>query len=140
MLDQWRDVSGAVSVAHEQRRMKARSKMNAAITPLPTQRMATLTLVVGLIMISGLSPSPLRADQQLPIVTVGDQNGKITAVYQTTFLIDGRAYRLTPDAVIYDDSGNRIDAGYIGVGLEVKFHVKREQNDMIDAIVLYLPR
>lgn len=120
--------------------MEARSKMNGVSTAWLGRRVATLTLVMGIVMTGGLSPSPLHANQQLPVMTVGYQSGKITAVYQTTFLIDGRAYRLAPDVIIYDDSGNRIDAGYIGVDLEVKFHVKREQNDMIDTLILSLPR
>ena len=114
--------------------------MKGPITVLLTRRLATLTFVVGVGMMASLPSGPLHADQTLPMMTVGYQSGKITAVYQTTFLIDGRAYRLAPDAVIYDDSGSRIDAGYIGVDLEVKFHVKREQNDMIDTLILSLPR
>ena len=101
---------------------------------------AVLSAILGAVVMLGSIPELIRADQPVPVSTIGYQNGKITAVYQTTFLIDGRAYRLAPDVMIYDDSGNRIDAGYIGVDLEVKFHVKREQNDMIDSIVLYLPR
>lgn len=100
----------------------------------------TVGLVLGVVLTGSVSANLLWADQPLPMATIGYQNGKITTVYQTNFLIDGRAYRLAPDVVIYDDSGNRIDAGYISVGLEVKFHVKKEQTDMIDALVLTLPR
>ena len=73
-------------------------------------------------------------------MVVGYQSGKITAVYQTTFQIDGRTYSLTPDAVILDDSGNPLDAGYIGIEIEAKFHVKKDQNDKIDQMILILPR
>lgn len=114
--------------------------MHRAITVLLIPRVATLGLVLGVGLVSSVPANLLWADQPLPMTTVGYQNGKITTVYQTSFLIDGRAYRLAPDVVIYDDSGNRIDAGYISVGLEVKFHVKKEQNDMIDTMVLTLPR
>lgn len=114
--------------------------MRRAITAFVTSRVATLGLLLGVGLTDGFSVNPLWADQPLPMTTVGYQSGKITTVYQTSFLIDGRAYRLAPDVVIYDDSGNRIDAGYISVGLEVKFHVKKEQNDMIDTMVLTLPR
>lgn len=99
-----------------------------------------LSFILGAVVMLGSIPELTRADQPVPVSTLGYQSGKITAVYQTTFLIDGRSYRLAPEVVIYDDSGNRIDAGYIGVDLEVRFHVKREQNDMIDTIILYLPR
>ena len=114
--------------------------MRRAITVFLMPRVVIVGLALGVGVTGGLSPTPLWADQPLPMATVGYQNGKITTVYQTNFLIDGRAYRLAPDVMIYDDSGNRIDAGYISVGLEVKFHVKKEQNDMIDSMVLTLPR
>ena len=114
--------------------------MSRASTIFSTPCVATLGLLLGVGLIGGVHVNPLWADQPLPMMTVGYQNGTITTVYQTNFLIDGRAYRLAPDVVIYDDSGNRIDAGYISVGLEVKFHVKKEQTDMIDALVLTLPR
>ncbi len=113
---------------------------NGALTVSATPRAARWALTLGIGVMVGLFSDPLCADQPLPMMTVGYQSGKITAVYQTTFLIDGRTYRLAPDAVIYDDSGNRIDAGYIGVDLEVKFHVKKEQNDTVDTMVLSLPR
>ncbi len=111
-----------------------------AITVVSAYRVTTLAFALGIYMAVNLSSTSLYADQVLPMMTVGYQSGKITAVYQTTFLIDGRAYRLASDVVIYDDSGNRIDAGYISVDLEVKFHVKKEQNDTIDRMVLSLPR
>ena len=79
-------------------------------------------------------------DQPIPAMAVGYQNGTITAVHQTTFQIDERTYSLTPDAVIFDESGNQIDAGYIAVQIEAKFHVKKEQSDKIDKMILTLPR
>lgn len=82
----------------------------------------------------------LADDQSLPTMTVGYQNGRITAVHQTTFQIDGRTYSLTPDAVLLDESGNQIDAGYIAVQIEAKFHVKKDQSDKIDKMILTLPR
>ncbi len=82
-------------------------------------------------------------DQPVPTMAVGYQTGKITAVYQTTFQIDGRTYSLTPDAVLLDESGNQLDPSYIGVQIEAKFHVKKDQNDQndkIDKMILNLPR
>lgn len=99
--------------------------------------------VAGLITISlllGMGEGAVQADQSLPTTTVGFQSGKITAVYQATFQIDGRTYSLTPDAVILDDSGNQLDAGYIGIEIEAKFHVKKDQSDKIDKMILILPR
>ena len=82
----------------------------------------------------------LADDQPLPSMTIGYQNGTITAIYQTSFQIDGRTYSLTPDAVILDDSGNQLDAGMLAVTLEVKFHVKKEQSDKVDKMIVTLPR
>ena len=96
-----------------------------------------LAMAVFSVMAVGVAPAD---DQPLSTMTVGYQSGKITAVYQTTFQIDGRTYSLTPDAVLLDDSGNEIDAGYIGVQIDAKFHVKKDQNDKIDKMILNLPR
>ena len=85
----------------------------------------------------------LADGQPLPSMTVGYQNGTITAIYENTFQVDGRTYSLTPEAVILDDSGNRLDAGMLAVTLEVKYHVKKGQTDNIDSIdrmILFLSR
>lgn len=97
-----------------------------------------LVLAVGLLAAS--VPGVVRADQPLQTMTVGFQNGTITAVYQTTFQIDGRTYSLVPDAEIFDDKGNQIDAGSIRADIEVKFHAKKDQNDKIDKMILIFPR
>ena len=98
-------------------------------------------MLLSLTALSVVNVSVTQAeDQPLPTMAVGYQSGKITAVYQTTFQIDGRTYSLTPDAVLLDDSGNEIDAGYIGVQIDAKFHVKKDQNDKIDKMILNLPR
>lgn len=95
-------------------------------------------LAVGLSLAVGAEDG--QADQLLPAMTVGYQSGKITAVYEKTFQIDGRTYSLTSDAVILDDSGNQADAGMLAVTLEVQYHLKKEQNDKIDRMIIFLPR
>lgn len=95
-------------------------------------------LAVGLSL--GVGAEDGQADQLLPAMTVGYQSGKITAVHEKTFQIDGRTYSLTPDAVILDDSGNQLDAGMIVSSLDVKYHVKKDQNDKIDKMILFLSR
>ena len=98
-------------------------------------------MLVAVTVLSVVSVGITRADNQsLPTMTVGYQSGKITAVYQTTFQIDGRTYSLTPDAVLLDESGNEIDASYVGVQIDAKFHVKKDQSDKIDKMILDLPR
>ena len=95
-------------------------------------------LAVGLSL--GVGAENGQADQLLPAITIGYQSGKITAVYEKTFQIDGRTYSLTSDAVILDDSGNQADAGMLAVALEVQYHLKKEQNDKIDRMIVFLPR
>lgn len=104
------------------------------------QRSAVLALALIVGMICGLVPDSTRADQHLPIMTVAYQSGTITAIYETTFQIDGRTYSLTPDAVILDDLGRQVDAGTLMVDLEVKYHVKNGRNDKIDRMIVFLPR
>jgi hypothetical protein len=99
-----------------------------------------LALILGIGMMCDLAPGSTRADQQLPMMTVGYQSGTITAIHETTFQIDHRTYSLTPDAVILDDSGNQLDAGILAVDLEVKYHVKNGRNDKIDRMIVLLPR
>ena len=95
-------------------------------------------LAVGLSL--GVGAEDGKADQLLPATTVGFQSGKITAVYEKTFQINGRTYSLTSDAVILDDSGNQADVGMLEVTLEVQYHLKKEQNDKIDRMIVFLPR
>lgn len=104
------------------------------------QRVAILALVLGGGMMCGLAPDSTRADQQLPIMTVDYQSGTITAIYETTFQIDGRTYSVAPDAVILDDRGKQLDAGSLMVDLEVKYRVKKDRNDKIDRMIVFLPR
>jgi hypothetical protein len=91
-------------------------------------------------MMIGLAPGSARADQQLPMMTVGYQSGTITAINHTTFQIDGRTYSLTPDAVLQDPTGKEIEASALVVTAEVKYHLKKDQSDKIDRMVVYLPR
>ena len=104
------------------------------------QRSAGLALVLTVGMMSGLAPDSTRADQQLPVMTVDYQSGTITAIYETTFQIDGRTFSLTPDAVILDDRGRQVDAGALMADLEVKYRVKKDRNDKIDRMIVFLPR
>lgn len=68
------------------------------------------------------------------------QTGTIRAIYERTFQIDEKAYGLTPDAVIVDDRGHPTDAGAMAVGIEVKYHVKKDKGELIDNMILFLPR
>ncbi|SRR6266550_1552165 len=82
----------------------------------------------------------LADDQPLPSMTVGYQNGTITAIYEKTLDIDGRTYWLVPDVVMLDGHGRMMDPGRLVVTAEVKFHVTKEQNNKIDKMIVTLPR
>ena len=79
-------------------------------------------------------------DQPLPSMTIGYQNGTITAIYENTLDINGRTYGLTPDVVMLDEHGDMLDPARLMVSAEVKFHVKKEQSNKIDKIIVTLPR
>ncbi|MGH7184612.1 MAG: hypothetical protein ACREJN_21915 [Nitrospiraceae bacterium] len=78
-------------------------------------------------------------DQPLPTMTVGFQNGTITAINEKTFDIDGRTYGVVPDVIMLDQHGETLDAGRLMVSAEVKFHVKKEQSNMIEKMIVTLP-
>ena len=82
----------------------------------------------------------LADDQPLPSMTVGYQNGTITAIYEKTLDIDGRTYWLVPDVVMLDGYGRMMDPGRLVVTAEVKFHVTKEQSNKIDKMIVTLPR
>ena len=79
-------------------------------------------------------------DQPLPSTTVGYQNGTITAIHAKTLDIDGRTYGVTPDIVMLDEHGDMLDPGRLMVSAEVSFHVKKEQSNMIEKMIVKLPR
>jgi hypothetical protein len=104
------------------------------------QRTAIVALTLGVGMMCGFAPGATRADQQLPMMTVGYQSGTITAVYETTVQVDGRTYGFTPDVVIVDEEGNPMEPSSVLPNAVVKFHVKKEQSDKIDRMILILPK
>ena len=82
----------------------------------------------------------LADDQPLPSMTISYQNGTITAIYENTLDIDGRTYGLTPDVVMLDEHGDMLDPARLMVTAEVKFHVKKEQSNKIDKMIVTLPK
>ena len=85
----------------------------------------------------GVAPAD---DQSLPSMTIGYQKGTITAIYEKTLGIDGRTYGVMPDVVMLDEHGETMDPSRLRVTAEVKFYVKKEQSDMIDKMIVTLPR
>ena len=102
---------------------------------------AGITMVLAVTVLSVMSVGVTLADDQpLPSMTIGYQNGTITAIYEKTVDIDGRTYWLVPDVVMLDKYGRMFDPGRLVVTAEVKFHVTKEQNNKIDKMIVTLPR
>lgn len=101
---------------------------------------ATIVLMVGIALAICFSSKSSRADQQLPLVTIGFQSGTITAIYESQLQIDGRTFSLSPDAILQDDRGREIEASALVVSAEVKYRMKKERNDMIDRMMVIFPR
>ena len=102
---------------------------------------AGITMVLGVTVLSVMSVGVTLADDQpLPSMTIGYQNGTITAIYEKTLDIDGRTYGLVPNVVMLDDYGRMMDPGRLVVTAEVKFHVTKEPSKMIDKMIVTLPR
>jgi len=102
---------------------------------------AGITMVLAVTVLSVMYAGVTLADDQpLPTMTISYQNGTITAIYEKTLEINGRAYGLMPDVVMLDEDGKVLDPGDLVVTAEVKFHVKKEQSNMIDKMIVTLPR
>ena len=102
-------------------------------------RAGIMMLIVTVLSIMSVGVT-LADDQPLPSMTIGYQNGVITAIYEKTLDIDGRTYGLMPDVVMLDEHGEMLDPGRLMVTAEVKFHVKKEQSNKIDRMIVTLPR
>ncbi len=97
-------------------------------------------MLLSVAVFSVVSFSITQADDQpLPSMTVGYQNGTITAIHEKTLDIDGRTYAVMPDVVMLDQHGEAMEPGRLMVSAEVKFHVMKEQSNMIDKMIVTLP-
>lgn len=102
---------------------------------------ARIIMVLAVTVLSVMSVGVTLADDQpLPSMTISYQNGTITAIYENTFDIDGRTYGLMPDVVMLDEHGDMLDPARLMVSAEVKFHVKKEQSNKIDKMIVTLPK
>ncbi len=102
---------------------------------------AGMIMVLAVTVLSVMSVGVTLADDQpLPSMTISYQNGTITAIYENTFDIDGRTYGLMPDVVMLDEHGEMFDPARLMVSAEVKFHVKKEQSNKIDKMIVTLPK
>ena len=101
-------------------------------------RVGIVLLTVAVLPILSFSTTQAE-DQPLPSVTINYQNGTITAIHEKTLDIDGRTYGVTQDVVMLDQHGEAMEPGRLMVSAEVKFHVMKEQSNMIDKMIVTLP-
>jgi hypothetical protein len=102
-------------------------------------RAGIMALAVTVLSVMNVGVTPAD-DQPLPSMTIGYQSGTITAINEKTLDINGRTYGLAPDVVMLDDHGRMMDPGRLVVTAEVKFHLTKEQSNMIDKMIVTLPR
>ena len=121
----------------KRKRLKPGSQMSGQSRLFIRARIIALAVTILSVMSVGVT---MADDQPLPSMTISYQNGTITAIYENTFDIDGRTYGLTPDVVMLDEHGDTLDPSRLMVTAEVKFHVKKEQSNKIDKMIVTLPR
>ncbi len=101
------------------------------------------SVLVGVVLAMGLLVTNVAgvafAEQSLPATPVAYQDGKITAIYETTFRIDHKTVSLAPDVVLVDRHGDELEASDLRVNLEVKYHLLKGSTDKIDQMIVYLP-
>lgn len=102
-------------------------------------RMTVYLLTLGFVAMGGVSPGSTQADPQPSMMTIGYQSGTITGIYETTFQIDHKTYSLTPDAVLLDRHGDELNASYLRMDIEVKYHLQKDSKEKIDRMILLLP-
>lgn len=125
-------------IEEKRKRLKGGSQISGQSRLIVRAGMITLLAVTVLSVVNiGLT---VADDQALPAITISYQNGTITAIYENTLDIDGRTYGLTPDVVMLDEHGDMLDPARLMVSAEVKFHVKKEQSNKIDKMIVTLPK
>jgi hypothetical protein len=97
-----------------------------------------LSSIIALASITGI-PQVSCADEPLPSAMASYPTGTITAIYETTFQIDGRTVSLAPEAVLVDRHGDPVEPTAVRVDIEVKYHVQKGTTDKIDWMLLILP-
>ncbi len=97
---------------------------------------ATAALILAVIM---GATNTAAADRQVQH-SIAFQSGEITAINESTIQIDGRVFGLADGVILQDEKGREIEPSSLVVTAEVKYHVKKEQSNKIDFMIVYLPR
>ena len=98
-----------------------------------------MVLAVAILFVMNVGVAPADA-QPIASMTIGYQDGTITAIHEKTLDINGRTYGLMPDVVILTDRGRILSPSDLVVTAEVKFHVTKEDSGKIDKMIVTLPR
>jgi hypothetical protein len=98
---------------------------------------AVAALLLAIVLVSFKTDVSAEEQGLLSLITVGLQNGMVTAVQERSVEIDSRNYPVKETALIVNDQGTPIEFSSVAVNSEVKFHLKEGQ---IDKMVVSLPR
>ncbi len=102
---------------------------------------AGIVVLFALTVLFSMSAGVASADDEpLPSMTIGYQNGTITAIHEQTLDIDGRTYGLIQGVVILNQTGRVMEPRDLVVTAEVKFHVTKDDNNKIDKMIVTFPR
>ena len=98
-----------------------------------------VVLAMGSLVADWAGVSLAEADESPSPAAVAYRDGKITAIYETTFQIDHKTFGFAPEVVIVDRHGDPLEARDLRVDLDVKYHLLKGSTDKIDKIILFLP-
>ena len=88
----------------------------------------------------GFAGSRAQADP-IPLSVMSSlQPGTITAVHHETVSINGKEYGFDAEVQARDQDDNHLEVAAIRPNLEVKFHVKKNESNKIDLIIVYMPQ
>ena len=93
--------------------------------------------ICGLLVIVG---SRAQADPISLSVMTSLQSGTITAVHHETVSISGKEYGFDQEVQARDQEDNHLELSAIRPNLDVKFHVKKNESNKIDLIIVYMPQ
>lgn len=97
-------------------------------------------VLLGLCGFVGLAGSRAQADP-IPLSVMSSlQPGMITAVHHETVSINGKEYGFDAEVQARDQDDNHLEVAAIRPNLEVKFHVKKNESNKIDLIIVYMPQ
>ncbi len=97
-------------------------------------------VVLGICGLGGFAVSTVQADPIPLSVMTSLQSGSITAVHHETVSINGKEYGFDQEVQARDQEDNHLELSAIRPNLDVKFHVKKNESNKIDLIIVYMPQ